>query len=92
MKVRYVLDVAKRRVVFNSKKRFKYCITFPVKRVEELIDMYVAIHDTKATVVFQCNDWKIPKTNPVIYDDGNLLQVTELLQNDLNGKITIYRR
>lgn len=92
MKARYVLDVSKRRVLFNSKDLLKYTIIFPVKRVEELIDMYVEIHDTKATVVFQCNDWKIPKTNPVIYDDGNLLQVTELLQIDLNGKITIYRR
>lgn len=92
MNVRYVLDVAKRRVIFNSKGNFKWCIIFPVKRVEELIDMYVEIHDIKSTVVFYCNNWKIPKTNPVIYDDGELLQITELLQIDINGKVIIYRK
>ena len=92
MNARYVLDVSKRRVLFNSKDLLKYTVIFPVKRVEELIDMFVAVHDTKAIVLFRCNNWKIPKTNPVIYDNGELLQVTELLQIDPNGEIEIYRR
>lgn len=92
MNVRYVLDVAKRHVIFNSKGNFKWRIIFPVKRVEELIDEFAVIYDAKSTVVFYCNNWKIPKTNPVIYDDGDLLQITELLQIDINGKVIIYRK
>lgn len=90
MSVRYVLDVAKRRVIFNSKGQFKWCITFPVKRVEKIIDGHVEIREAAVNVVFCCNNWQPPKTNPVIYNDGKLLQITELLQIDRNGKAFIF--